>query len=500
MIGETIGNFEIVSPLGKGGMAEVWLARHQTAGNLVAIKLLGEDVSEDREQIERFFNQAQAAGRIQHAGVGQIFDVGYANKRAFLVMEYLAGDTLRRRLRAGALEHGRAASLARQIASVLVATHAAGVIHRDLKPENIILVRDPGVAIGERARLVDFGIAKLGDVSLTSTTGPMMGTPLYMSPEQWRNVAKVEPPSDTYALGCVVFEMLCGRPPFLATAIGEACAQHLTDPPPSLRSLAPEIPAALEQLVLQMLEKDPAKRPTMTEVEQRLGAFTGAVSAAAPPRPAPLVDAMQETQVTNPAMDDTRRAPHARSHEASRATVAPVATAPLRPPTPARGARWLVGGVAILSIAVGVWLVMRGSGTDPTVVDAPAALDGAVTVRPDAAVVDASANSQAETGSRTGEREFLTGNHLPEPISGAQPRIPRSVSIRVCFESKTGVVDRVAIDETAERDDPRLGEVIREIVSRWRYDPYPSTSPLVCRALTIRPTITAAEFDAAHPR
>lgn len=509
MIGETIGNFEIVAPLGKGGMGEVWLARHQTVHNLVAIKLLGEDVSEDREQVERFFNQAQAAGRIQHAGVGQIFDVGYAGGRAFLVMEYLAGDTLRRRLRTGPIERGRAVELGKQIASALGATHAAGVIHRDLKPENIILVRDPSIPIGERARLVDFGIAKLGDVSLTSTSAPMMGTPLYMSPEQWRNVSKVEPQSDTYALGCVLFEMLCGRTPFLATAIGEACAQHLTDPPPKLRSFTPDLPEPLEQLVLQMLDKDPAKRPAITEVEQRLGAFDLPMSVPDPVVSQAPVDAMQVTQVTNHGLDDTRlapRVPHSRSPEASYAKASTDTARPaprVELPPPARTARLVVGGVAVLSIAVGVWLVSRSSGNDPETPDARTVADAAVTVVRDGTVVapveEGSKHSMRNTGASR-DREFLTGKHLPEPIFGAQPKLPRSVSIRVCFVSATGIVERVGVDDSLERDDPRIGEVIREAVLDWRYEPHPSARRLVCRALGIRATVSVAEFDAAHPR
>ncbi len=545
MIGETIGNFEIVGPLGKGGMGEVWLARHQAVHNLVAIKLLAEDVSEDHEQVERFFNQAQAAGRIQHAGVGQIFDVGYAGGRAFLVMEYLAGDTLRRRLRAGPIERGRAVELGKQIASVLGATHAAGVIHRDLKPENIILVRDPSIAIGERAKLVDFGIAKLGDVSLTSTSGPMMGTPLYMSPEQWRNVAKVEPQSDTYALGCVLFEMLCGRTPFLATAIGEACAQHLTDAPPRLRSFAPDVPEALERLVLQMLEKVPAKRPAMTEVEQRLGAFDLPMSAPQPMVADAPVDAMQATQLTaapSGALEDTRLAPRvppkSRSPEASEARVATDIPPLVEVTPPTHGARWVIGGGAVLAVAVGVWLLSRGSGTTSTpdarafvdaavpvadaavpvvdaampvvdpavpVADAAAPADtatrvaDAATVPHDAAVATASKHSMQETG-KSDDREFLIGKDLLEPISATPPPIYKPVSIRVCFASTSGVVDRVGVSNDVERDDPRLGRVIRKTVLGWRYASYSSSRPLVCLPVDLRPTVTVADFDAANPQ
>jgi len=186
VLGEIVGNFRIVAKLGRGGMGEVWLAEQLNIGTRVAIKVLLEQVSEDSDQLQRFFNEARAVSRIQHAGIAKIFDVGiHASGRAYLVMELLEGETLAKRIartrRLGRLE---LADLGRQIASVLDATHGAGITHRDLKPDNVFIVTDRELARGERVKVLDFGIAKLtGTLAGASprTTG-MLGTPAYMAP------------------------------------------------------------------------------------------------------------------------------------------------------------------------------------------------------------------------------------------------------------------------------------------------------------------------------
>ena len=225
MLGETIGNFQIVRQIGRGGMGEVWVAEHKEIKTKVAIKVLLPHVSAEKQQVQRFFNEAIAVSKIKHSGIAKIFDVGYhANGQAYLVMEFLEGETLSSRIsRSGRLSLGQVCDVGRQIAGVLDATHAEGITHRDLKPDNAFLVRDAELATGERVKLLDFGIAKLSGTSggLTGTAGSM-GTPSYMSPEQWQNSAKVDHRADAYSLGCVLFEMVCGRPPFVADSIGES--------------------------------------------------------------------------------------------------------------------------------------------------------------------------------------------------------------------------------------------------------------------------------------
>jgi serine/threonine protein kinase len=186
VIGETIGHFQIIARAGRGGMGEVFVAEHATIKTRVAIKVLHAHVSANTSHVQRFFNEARAVARIQHAGIVKIFDVGFhPSQRAYLIMEYLEGETLATRLRRTRRVAPRtAAEIARQIASILDATHHAGIIHRDLKPENVFLVQDRELASGERVKLLDFGIAKLSDTLGADgpTTVGAIGTPAYMAP------------------------------------------------------------------------------------------------------------------------------------------------------------------------------------------------------------------------------------------------------------------------------------------------------------------------------
>ncbi|HEY4056010.1 MAG TPA: serine/threonine-protein kinase, partial [Kofleriaceae bacterium] len=162
MIGGTIGHFKVVSRLGRGGMGEVFAGEHESIQTKVAIKVLHEDISQNHDHVQRFFNEAKVVGRIKHAGIVKIFDVGHHDGHAYLIMELLEGESLSARIRqVGRLRWQDTAELGRQIASVLDATHRAGVIHRDLKPDNIFLVQDHELAAGERVKVLDFGISKL---------------------------------------------------------------------------------------------------------------------------------------------------------------------------------------------------------------------------------------------------------------------------------------------------------------------------------------------------
>ena len=269
LVGEVIGNFELVGRLGKGATGDVWLAEHTRIKTKVAIKLLRPELSTDHERIQRLFNEAIAVSKIKHVGITRIFDVGFTPRgEAYLVMELLEGESLADRVvRTGPLALAEVADIGMQIASVLDATHVAGITHRDLKPDNIFVVPDGELASGQRVKVLDFGIAKLGAEQaggLTATDGSM-GTPMYMAPEQWRSAAAVDGRADAYSFGCLVFEIACGRPPFLARSIGDACSQHLHDPPPAASALVPELPAALDELLACLLSKDPALRPSMRE-------------------------------------------------------------------------------------------------------------------------------------------------------------------------------------------------------------------------------------------
>jgi serine/threonine-protein kinase len=264
MQGRTIGQYRVTGLIGQGGMGAVYAAEHALLGRPAAIKVLLPDLSQKQDIVMRFFNEARAATAIRHPGIVEIYDFGWTPEgAAFIVMEHLQGETLARRSERARFRWQAALSVARQIAGALAAAHAKGIVHRDLKPDNIFLVLDPEVPGGERIKLLDFGIAKLaGDTSSTGNmtqTGAVMGTPTYMAPEQCRGVA-VDHRADLYALGCIVFELCSGRPPFVGEGTGDVLAAHIHVPPPSLASLSVEVPRAVEELVQQLLAKAPSHR------------------------------------------------------------------------------------------------------------------------------------------------------------------------------------------------------------------------------------------------
>ena len=283
MLGERIGNYRIIRELGSGAMGTVYLAEHEAIHTRIAVKVLHPHISKEENQVERFFNEARAVNQVRHAGIVKIHDVGFTeDRRAYLLMEMLEGESLAARLERGRLTHAALCENARQIASVLAATHEAGIVHRDLKPDNIFLARDQELPAGERVKILDFGIAKLTGMlaprraTLSQST---MGTPLYMAPEQAGDASKVDGRADIYSLGCIVFEMACGRRPFEASSILEAIEQHARATPPVVRSIVADVPRALEALVARMLAKAPRDRPqTMQELVAEFAAL-----AATPP-------------------------------------------------------------------------------------------------------------------------------------------------------------------------------------------------------------------------
>jgi serine/threonine protein kinase len=294
VLGASLGNYRVVEQLGEGGMGVVYIGRHETLSRRVVVKVLRPEMSRHADMVQRFFNEAQAATAIHNPGIAQVFDYGMApNGSAFIVMELLQGETLTARLRQRQLDIVECCRIGRQIANVLQAAHAAGITHRDLKPDNLFLVPDPEVAGGERVKVLDFGIAKLASelhaAGVKTRTDVVMGTPSYMSPEQCRSAVTAEPRSDIYSLGCLLFEMVCGRPPFVGGGLGDIIGAHLHTPPPDPRTLAPGVPPALAELILHLLAKRPEARPqTMAAVSQRLDEILHALGESSPRAPTPL--------------------------------------------------------------------------------------------------------------------------------------------------------------------------------------------------------------------
>ena len=275
MTGQTIGTYRVLHEIGRGGMGVVYLAEHRHLGRKVAIKFLLREFSDRPELLSRFFAEARAATLVEHPAIVQVLDCDqHPSGQAYIVMELLEGQTLRAYLAArGRLPFPEAAAIVIEIADALAAAHAKEIIHRDLKPDNVFLLSNPP----GRIKIVDFGIAKLAGSNRPSATqsGAMLGTPLYMSPEQARGSGTVDSRTDIYSLGCMLFELVCGRPPFVFEGVGELISAHLNLAPPPPESLEPSLPPSLSAVCKRMLAKNPAERPpSMPAVISSLKAFS----------------------------------------------------------------------------------------------------------------------------------------------------------------------------------------------------------------------------------
>ena len=270
------GRYELVEQLDAGGMGQIWRGYDGVLDREVAVKLIRTDVISSQEQAEefakRFRREARVTARIQHHGVPQVYDavLDRSYDRVYLVMELVHGTSLRAYIDPQALlPIGWVAAIAAQICTVLSHAHAVPVVHRDLKPDNVL------VSEGGAIKLLDFGIAAIlrTDVTRLTVTGNPIGTSRYMSPEQIQGV-QITPHSDLYALGCVLHELLCGRFVFDGPNEFKLMQEHVYEPPTPVRQLRPDVPEALEKLVLELLAKVPEERPADAyDVYERLLPF-----------------------------------------------------------------------------------------------------------------------------------------------------------------------------------------------------------------------------------
>jgi len=275
------GRYLIGEVVGRGGMSTVYRARDETLHRDVAVKILLPSLAQgDPAHVARFAREARAAAALRHPAVVRIFDTGQDRGTHFIVMEYLAGQSLDRLLADGrALEPDQAAGIASQVADALAAAHAAGILHRDVKPANVMIGPGGGV------KVLDFGIARAGQDPTLTLPNFALGTAAYMSPERVTGGAGDER-SDIYSLGCLLYAMLTGRPPFVGESTLSVLHQQVHDRPVPPRGMGAQIAAPLEAVVLSMLAKDPAERPqSASEVAGRLSSpgRAGALPATPPP-------------------------------------------------------------------------------------------------------------------------------------------------------------------------------------------------------------------------
>jgi hypothetical protein len=262
MIGPTLGAYQILGKLGKGGMGEVYRALDPRLDRTVAIKVLPPHVAASPEARQRFEREAVSIAKLSHPNILSIFEFGLHGRTAFVVTELLDGETLRARLIGGSLPPRRAVAYALQIARGMAAAHARGIVHRDLKPENVMITRD------DQVKILDFGLAKSVETPQTELTragtvvtsaGTVLGTFGYMAPEQVRGLA-VDHRADMFAFGAVLYEMLSGERAFKGETAADTMTAVLTKDPPDLGAASLSIPPALERIVRRCLEKSPDLR------------------------------------------------------------------------------------------------------------------------------------------------------------------------------------------------------------------------------------------------
>lgn len=346
-------------------MGAVYLAEHELMGKQAAVKVLLPQHCAVPEVVTRFFNEAKSASMIKHPGIVDIYDFGKQDDgSAFIVMELLEGEELSELLqREGRLPSHRVALLGQQMAKALEAAHKLGIVHRDLKPDNVFLEPDEAAKGGVRPKILDFGIAKLGGdltgSSIKTRTGAIMGTPVFMSPEQCTGAGGVDHRSDIYSLGCILYMMVCGRPPFVLEGVGALIAAHIGAQPESPRVYEPGVDEELERIIMATLEKFPNDRPqTMDELADALaGVAIGSVAGPSRPRASTADLYGEETPVTDPKLAKTTLSTSA----------GPARTIPAEEGRESSNKGLFIGAALVLAIGGGVGaFAMSGGDDEPT--------------------------------------------------------------------------------------------------------------------------------------
>ncbi|HWE31239.1 MAG TPA: serine/threonine-protein kinase [Polyangia bacterium] len=420
--GTMIGEYRVEGKLGEGGMATVFAATHPLIGKKDAIKVISRRLCSDLHAVERFINEARTVNQIGHPNLVDIFAFGVLpDGRAYLVMEWLQGETLAERLARERMPVPRALDVLTQIVDALEAAHEKGIIHRDLKPQNIFVVeRNEKTSV----KLLDFGIAKLADsdASVPKTrSGVAMGTAGYMSPEQARG-KNVDHRTDIYALGCLAYEMLLGRLPFVADTAIDILAMHLAAAPPAPRTLWAGMPAGLEKILLQALSKEPDGRPSLMQVRAVL--------------------------------------------ESALRTITPnmgIASAPRAHVERAGTATWLIaGGVAVVVVAAGVYgyvttrareavapALVPPAAVAPTTAPAPSLPSAPVPSSPAPAAKNSTLVVYAPTGAHVavdGAEYLSRGAPLRVDVVGGEHRVVVAAAHKLAWSGNVRVADGASAD------------------------------------------------------
>jgi eukaryotic-like serine/threonine-protein kinase len=266
VVGELIaGRYELEKLVGSGGMSNVFRAHDRLLERTVALKILHEQYTRDEDYVERFRREARAVAQLAHPNIVTVIDRGEQEGRQFIVFEYVDGENLKELSNRGPLEVREAIRLALQIARALSFAHERGLVHRDVKPQNVLLNEDG------QAKVTDFGIARSLDVHGVTQTGTVLGTSDYIAPEQARG-QKVDPKTDIYSLGVVLYELLSGEVPFSGDNFVAVAMRHVNEPVPSVLERRPDCPVRLDLAIQRAMSKDPEDRLSMDDFAAELEA------------------------------------------------------------------------------------------------------------------------------------------------------------------------------------------------------------------------------------
>ncbi len=298
LIGKTLGQYEIISLIGRGGMASVFLARQRSIGRTVAVKVLPHHLLNDETFLKRFQREVQAVSRMQHPRIIPVHDYGEDEGVPYIVMAYIEGGSLAQRIQEeGALPLDEVVRMVGQIAEGLDYAHQQGVIHRDFKPSNVLLDKS------NNAYLLDFGIAKVSQETAQLTGSGIVGTPTYMAPEMFKQELPT-PAVDIYALGVTLYQMLSGTTPFEGTTPVQLMYSHLNEPVPSIEAVRPDIPAAVQIVLDKAMAKRPEDRFTtacdLADALRRAAEGDTLETIVVPPSPIPTQTAPSTPPVDKP--------------------------------------------------------------------------------------------------------------------------------------------------------------------------------------------------------
>nr|HEX4318068.1 protein kinase [Kofleriaceae bacterium] len=466
--GAMAGPWRVERELGRGGMGVVYAVVHEEIGKRAALKVIHDRLGPSHA--ERALLEARVVNRVGHPNIVDIFETGtLLDGRPYIVMERLAGSSLAQRAHVDKIMPLEVIAILRQVCDALIAAHDAGVIHRDLKTDNVFLTT--GADGGTHVKLLDWGIAKeISNDARRTIEGIVVGTPHYISPEQASGAAASDR-SDVYALGVVAFELFLEQLPFEAETVAEIMTMHLRNAPPLPRELWPDIPRALEDLLLAMLAKEPAQRPCVRDVVARLEQVAGelekrremrSLAAGLIPPPA-RVSPRAETQASGELPSVPRRA-RVRRIRGWRA--------------PSAGMQWLVGSAA-LAMSIGLLLLSKEpEGIAADVVESQA-IAAPAAAAPVAATPMAAAPAQATPVDAPAPAIVDT-----EPVAAAPAQVePVHASPAA---TKPRPASRPAVARAPARRQPTTAAKVRpdELAAALSYDPIP--------AANLRPTMTLA--------